>query len=66
MSVKLIVPSIGESISEVIIGEWFKGEGDWIRVDENVVVIESDKANLEVPSPIDGNCLLYTSPSPRD
>lgn len=54
MSVKLIVPSIGESISEVIIGEWFKGEGDWIRVDENVVVIESDKANLEVPSPIDG------------
>ena len=46
MSVKLIVPSIGESISEVIIGEWFKGEGDWIRVDENVVVIESDKANI--------------------
>ncbi|MEE2756034.1 MAG: 2-oxoglutarate dehydrogenase complex dihydrolipoyllysine-residue succinyltransferase [Myxococcota bacterium] len=54
MSVNLKVPSIGESISEVIVGDWFKGEGDWVRVDENVLVIESDKANLEVPSPVEG------------
>jgi 2-oxoglutarate dehydrogenase E2 component (dihydrolipoamide succinyltransferase) len=57
MSVILQVPSIGESISEVVVGEWFKAEGDWVEMDENILVIESDKANLEVPSPVEGKLL---------
>jgi len=54
MSIVLKVPSIGESITEVIVGDWFKTEGDFVRLDENVVVVESDKANFEVPSPVEG------------
>jgi 2-oxoglutarate dehydrogenase E2 component (dihydrolipoamide succinyltransferase) len=54
MSIELKVPAIGESITEVIVGDWFKAEGDFIRLDEDLVVVESDKVNLEVPSPCDG------------
>jgi 2-oxoglutarate dehydrogenase E2 component (dihydrolipoamide succinyltransferase) len=54
MSVELKVPSVGESITEVVIGEWLKSEGDWVQEDEIIVVVESDKVNLEVPSPIEG------------
>ena len=54
MSVELKVPPVGESITEVVIGEWMKGVGDWVREDEIVVVVESDKVNLEVPAPVEG------------
>jgi 2-oxoglutarate dehydrogenase E2 component (dihydrolipoamide succinyltransferase) len=54
MSVELKVPSAGESVSEVYIGEWLKKEGDWVEADENVVVVETDKANMEVPAPASG------------
>ena len=54
MSVDLKVPSVGESITEVVIGEWMKAEGDWVQEDEIVVVVESDKVNLEVPAPVEG------------
>jgi len=54
MSVELKVPPVGESITEVALGEWLKGEGEFVHRDEPVVVVESDKVNLEVPAPISG------------
>jgi 2-oxoglutarate dehydrogenase E2 component (dihydrolipoamide succinyltransferase) len=54
MSVTLKVPSIGESIREATVGIWKKAEGDWIKLDEPLVEIESEKATLEVPSPSSG------------
>jgi 2-oxoglutarate dehydrogenase E2 component (dihydrolipoamide succinyltransferase) len=54
MSVTLKVPSIGESIQEATVGVWKKAEGDWIQLDEPLVEIESEKATLEVPSPVSG------------
>jgi 2-oxoglutarate dehydrogenase E2 component (dihydrolipoamide succinyltransferase) len=45
------VPSVGESITEVVIGEWLKQPGEWVDEDESIVVIESDKVNMEVPAP---------------
>ncbi len=48
------VPSAGESISEVIIGGWLKSVGEAVAVDEPVVELETDKATLEVPSPVAG------------
>lgn len=44
-------PSVGESITEVVIGEWLKQPGEWVDEDESIVVIESDKVNMEVPAP---------------
>ncbi|MCA9000264.1 MAG: E3 binding domain-containing protein, partial [Planctomycetaceae bacterium] len=51
MSVEIQVPSVGESISEVFIGEWYVQEGDWVDVDQNLVGLETDKATFDVPSP---------------
>jgi 2-oxoglutarate dehydrogenase E2 component (dihydrolipoamide succinyltransferase) len=53
-SIELKVPSVGESVTEVEIAEWLKKEGDPVRKDENILVLETDKATLEVPSPIAG------------
>lgn len=54
MATELTVPSVGESVSEVEIGEWLKGEGDPVRKDEAVAVIETDKATMELFAPADG------------
>ena len=57
MSVELRVPTIGESITEVQIGEWFKGEGAATQVDDKLVEIESDKATLSIVAPVQGRIL---------
>ena len=68
MSEKIVVPVLGESITEATVAKWLKNPGDAVEADEPIVELETDKVNLEVPSPISGvlTCLLYTSPSPRD
>jgi len=54
MPVELRVPEVGESITEVQIGEHRKREGDQVEKDENLVEIETDKATVEIPAPIAG------------
>jgi 2-oxoglutarate dehydrogenase E2 component (dihydrolipoamide succinyltransferase) len=54
MPVELVVPSVGESISEVEIGDWLKSEGEPVEQDEPVVVIETEKASVELPAPTAG------------
>ena len=51
---ELQVPSFGESITEVLIAEWLKSEGDQVAVDEEFVVIETDKVTMEMPAPVAG------------
>ncbi len=51
---ELKVPPAGESISTVMISEWLVAEGDTISEDQILVVLETDKINVEVPSPING------------
>ncbi|MCA9082514.1 MAG: 2-oxoglutarate dehydrogenase complex dihydrolipoyllysine-residue succinyltransferase [Planctomycetaceae bacterium] len=52
--VEIRVPSVGESISEVFIGEWYVDEGGSVAADDNVVGLETDKATFEVPAPVSG------------
>ena len=54
MNEKIIVPALGESITEATVSKWLKNKGDLVEADEAVVELETDKVNLEVPSPIDG------------
>ena len=54
MSEKILVPMLGESITEATVSKWLKNEGDTVEVDEPIVELETDKVNLEVPSPISG------------
>jgi 2-oxoglutarate dehydrogenase E2 component (dihydrolipoamide succinyltransferase) len=51
---ELKIPNVGESIQEVQIGQWLKQEGDHVAHDEAVVELETDKASMEIPAPIDG------------
>jgi len=51
---KILVPVLGESITEATVAKWLKKAGDRVEADEAVVELETDKVNLEVPSPVDG------------
>ena len=54
MAIELKIPEVGESITEVQIAEWLKAEGDTVKQDENVAVIDSEKTTFELPSPESG------------
>ena len=54
MQIELKVPSVGESITEVEIGQWLKNEGDSVSANDNLVAIESEKTTLELPAPASG------------
>lgn len=54
MPIELKVPAVGESIVEVEIGQWLRKEGDPVRQDEPLVELVTDKATLELPSPVNG------------
>ncbi|MCB1513351.1 MAG: dihydrolipoamide succinyltransferase, partial [Hyphomicrobiaceae bacterium] len=54
MAIEIRVPTLGESVTEATIGQWFKKPGDVVKVDEPLVELETDKVTVEVPSPAAG------------
>ncbi len=54
MTEKILVPVLGESITEATVSKWLKNEGEQVEADEPIVELETDKVNLEVPSPVTG------------
>ena len=54
MAIEIRVPSLGESVTEATVGQWFKKPGDAVKVDEAVCELETDKVTVEVPSPTAG------------
>ena len=54
MDEEILVPTLGESITEATVSKWLKNPGEKVAADDPVVELETDKVNLEVPSPIDG------------
>ena len=54
MSKDIRVPTLGESVTEATIAKWFKNEGDFVKVDEPLVELETDKVTVEVPAPASG------------
>ena len=51
MSQKIIVPTLGESVTEATVAKWLKAQGEKVNSDEPIVELETDKVNVEVPSP---------------
>ena len=51
---KILVPTLGESVSEATVAQWLKKEGEAVKADEPIVELETDKVTLEVPAPADG------------
>mgnify|MGYP001386453612 CR=1 FL=1 len=58
---KILVPVLGESITEATVSKWLKNEGDLVEADEPIVELETDKVNLEVPSPVSGTLTKINS-----
>jgi len=54
MSDKILVPTLGESVTEATVSKWLKNQGDKVVSDEPLVELETDKVNVEVPSPSNG------------
>ncbi|MEM8757582.1 MAG: 2-oxoglutarate dehydrogenase complex dihydrolipoyllysine-residue succinyltransferase [Planctomycetota bacterium] len=54
MSTEIVVPTIGESITEGVIAAWLKQPGDWVEQDETVLELETDKITMEIPAPAAG------------
>ena len=54
MSENIVVPTLGESITEATVSKWIKNQGDQVKEDEPIVELETDKVNVEVPSPAEG------------
>src|SRR5262245_43266056 len=58
MSSNVEVPTLGESVSEALLVQWHKKEGDQVRVDEPICELESDKATVDLPAPVSGTLHL--------
>ena len=54
MSEKILVPTLGESVTEATVSKWLKSQGEKVSVDEPIVELETDKVNVEVPAPSNG------------
>jgi len=54
MSESILVPVLGESVTEATVAKWLKNEGDKVNADEAIVELETDKVNIEVPAPSNG------------
>ena len=54
MSNQILVPSLGESVTEATVSKWHKQVGEKVDSDEPLVELETDKVNVEVPSPLTG------------
>lgn len=54
MATEIRVPTLGESVSEATVAQWFKKPGDTVSVDEPLVELETDKVTVEVPAPASG------------
>ena len=54
MSEKILVPTLGESITEATVSKWLKSQGEKVSADEPIVELETDKVNVEVPAPSNG------------
>jgi 2-oxoglutarate dehydrogenase E2 component (dihydrolipoamide succinyltransferase) len=54
MAIEIRVPSVGESVSEAVLVHWTRSPGEWVEAESTVAVLETDKANVDLPAPASG------------
>jgi 2-oxoglutarate dehydrogenase E2 component (dihydrolipoamide succinyltransferase) len=54
MAIDVAIPALGESVTEASVGQWLKNVGDFVKADEPIVSLETDKVAVEVPAPTSG------------
>src|SRR5467141_5416612 len=55
------MPQLGESVTEGTVDKWLKNEGDFVKRDEPLVEVVTDKVNAEIPSPFEGTLVKITA-----
>jgi len=60
---EIVVPAVGESISEVQISQWLKKEGDWVSAGTDLVDLETEKASVQISAPVDGYLVKILKPN---
>src|SRR5260370_37208966 len=55
------MPQLGESVTEGTVDHWLKNEGDFVKRDEPIVEVVTDKGNAEIPSPFEGKLVKITA-----
>jgi len=65
MKIEIKIPSVGESVTEALLAEWFKKDGDAVRKDEALFVLETDKVTLEVTAEAAGRLHIQVAAGPR-
>ncbi len=66
MSIQILVPALGESVTEATVAKWFKQPGDAVQQDEPLLELETDKVALEVNSPVSGALTTIEVPEGSD
>ena len=59
---EILVPTLGESVTEATVATWFKKQGENVSIDEMLCELETDKVTVEVPSPVSGVLKEISSP----
>ncbi|MEY2612518.1 MAG: Dihydrolipoyllysine-residue succinyltransferase component of 2-oxoglutarate dehydrogenase complex, partial [Planctomycetota bacterium] len=59
----IVVPAVGESISEVQISQWLKKEGEWVAAGTDLVDLETEKASVQISAPVDGILVRILKPN---
>jgi len=62
MAISIVVPQLGESVAEGTVARWLKAVGDKVRKEEPIVEIQTDKINVEIPSPAEGTLSSISVP----
>src|SRR5262249_13099629 len=62
MPISIVVPQLGESVAEGTVSRWLKAQGDKVRKEEPIVEIQTDKINVEIPSPAEGTLSIILIP----
>ena len=60
--VNIVIPSVGESITEVTVGEWLKKEGDFVKKGQDVLCIDTEKASVEIAADVSGQLKILKQP----
>lgn len=60
--IDLVMPQLGEDVAEATVQQWLVQEGAYLQREQNVLVVSTDKADIEIPSPCDGGVVAIVAP----
>jgi 2-oxoglutarate dehydrogenase E2 component (dihydrolipoamide succinyltransferase) len=60
--IDVVMPQLGEDVTEATVQQWQVQEGSYVKLEQNLLVVSTDKADIEIPSPCDGRVVEIVAP----